>query len=48
MDGSTSRQALTDGYAMAFRTSGFILLAGVVVLLVWMPRTQRTAARETA
>ncbi|QES41353.1 MFS transporter [Streptomyces venezuelae] len=37
MHGSTSPQALTDGYAMAFRTSAFILLAGVVVLLVWMP-----------
>ncbi|TGB08812.1 MFS transporter [Streptomyces sp. MZ04] len=36
--GSTSPQALTDGYATAFRTSGFILLAGVVVLLLWMPR----------
>ncbi|MEU1022731.1 MFS transporter [Streptomyces sp. NPDC005900] len=43
MDGSTSRQALTDGYAMAFRTSGFILLAGVVVLLLWMPGTKRAA-----
>ncbi|MFI1676547.1 MFS transporter [Streptomyces sp. NPDC020607] len=37
MHGSTSPQALTDGYAMAFRTSAFILLAGVAVLLVWMP-----------
>ncbi|MEU1018946.1 MFS transporter [Streptomyces sp. NPDC005898] len=43
MDGSTSRQALTDGYAMAFRTSGFILLAGVMVLLLWMPGTKRAA-----
>ncbi|MEV0317844.1 MFS transporter [Streptomyces sp. NPDC050658] len=46
MDGSTSRQALTDGYAMAFRTSGFILLAGVVVLLVWMPRQRSTSSAE--
>ncbi|MFD4632587.1 MFS transporter [Streptomyces sp. NPDC058284] len=38
--GASSPQALTDGYAMAFRTSGFILLAGVVVLLVWMPRSR--------
>lgn len=38
MGGSTTPEALTAGYAMAFRTSGFILLAGVVVLLVWMPR----------
>ncbi|WP_447037120.1 MFS transporter [Streptomyces sp. DSM 118878] len=40
MDGSVSPQALTDGYAMAFRTSGCILLAGVVVLLLWMPGTR--------
>ncbi|MFH8606051.1 MFS transporter [Streptomyces sp. NPDC018029] len=45
MNGSASRQALTDGYAMAFRTSGFILLAGVVVLLLWMPR-QRSSSQE--
>ncbi|MFE0102251.1 MFS transporter [Streptomyces sp. NPDC059009] len=37
MAGSTSPEALTAGYAMAFRTSGFILLVAVVVLLVWMP-----------
>ncbi|MEV0524938.1 MFS transporter [Streptomyces sp. NPDC050439] len=42
MGGSTSPEALTEGYAAAFRTSGFILLAGVVVLLVWMPREQRS------
>ncbi|MFK4064335.1 MFS transporter [Streptomyces sp. NPDC029674] len=45
MNGSASRQALTDGYAAAFRTSGFILLVGVVVLLVWMPR-QRASSQE--
>ncbi|RFU86217.1 MFS transporter [Streptomyces triticagri] len=43
--GSDSRQALTEGYAAAFRTSGFILLAGVVVMLLWMPAT-RAAARK--
>lgn len=44
MGGSTSPEALTEGYAAAFRTSGFILLAGVVVLLVWMPREKRGGA----
>ncbi|MEV6752391.1 MFS transporter [Streptomyces sp. NPDC051214] len=42
MGGSTSPEALTEGYAAAFRTSGFILLAGVVVLLVWMPREKKS------
>ncbi|WP_420719286.1 MFS transporter [Streptomyces sp. NRRL S-1521] len=46
MNGSTSKQALTDGYAMAFRTSGCILLAGVVVLLLWMPGTTREKPRQ--
>ncbi|CAM5235403.1 DHA2 family efflux MFS transporter permease subunit OS=Streptomyces alboniger OX=132473 GN=CP975_10340 PE=4 SV=1 [Streptomyces alboniger] len=43
MNGSASKQALTDGYAMAFRTSGCILLAGVVVLLLWMPGQRKAA-----
>ncbi|WP_369217972.1 MFS transporter [Streptomyces flavofungini] len=47
MNGSVSPEALTDGYAMAFRTSGCILLAGVVVLLLWMPG-QRKAAGAAA
>lgn len=41
---STSTQALTEGYAAAFRTSGFVLLAGVVVMLLWLPRTERRSA----
>lgn len=36
---STTAEALTAGYALAFRWGGFILLAGVVVLMLWMPRT---------
>ncbi|MFF1381016.1 MFS transporter [Streptomyces sp. NPDC058308] len=47
MNGSTSPQALTDGYAAAFRTSGFILLAAVVVLLLWMPRARGAAAAKS-
>ncbi|NBE52370.1 MFS transporter [Streptomyces boluensis] len=39
--GSTRPEALAEGYAAAFRTSGFILLAGVVVMLLWMPRAER-------
>ena len=46
--GSDSGQALTDGYAAAFRTSGFILVAGVVLMLLWMPgtRSDRATARR--
>ncbi|MDQ8701303.1 MFS transporter [Streptomyces sp. LHD-70] len=40
-----SPEALTEGYAAAFRTSAFFLLAGVVVMLLWMPRG--TAERRT-
>ncbi|MEU1078468.1 MULTISPECIES: MFS transporter [unclassified Streptomyces] len=32
-------EALTDGYALAFRTGGFVLLASTAVALVWLPRT---------
>ncbi|MDI3405928.1 MFS transporter [Streptomyces cavernicola] len=38
MDGSGSPESLTEGYAAAFRTSSILLLAGVVVMLLWMPR----------
>ncbi|ATL27389.1 putative transmembrane transport protein [Streptomyces formicae] len=46
MAGSTTPQALTEGYAAAFRTSGFILLAGVVVMLLWMPGERSSARRR--
>ncbi|MEV6420721.1 MFS transporter [Streptomyces sp. NPDC051662] len=36
--GGTSPQALTEGYALAFRTGGGVLLAGVVLMLLWLPR----------
>ncbi|MFE0253258.1 MFS transporter [Streptomyces sp. NPDC059010] len=31
-------QALTEGYALVFRTSAVVLLAGAVLMLVWLPR----------
>ncbi|MFI6640047.1 MFS transporter [Streptomyces sp. NPDC050504] len=37
-DGSTAPGALTEGYAEAFRTSGFVLLGGVLLMLVWLPK----------
>ncbi|MFC8346965.1 MFS transporter [Streptomyces sp. NPDC057280] len=39
--GAPGAAALTDGYAAAFRTSGLILLGGVVLVLLWMPRADR-------
>ncbi|WP_406329518.1 DHA2 family efflux MFS transporter permease subunit [Streptomyces sp. NBC_00203] len=36
--GSSSAEALTAGYALAFRTGGFVLLGGTVLMLVWLPR----------
>ncbi|MBD0747078.1 MFS transporter [Streptomyces sp. CBMA152] len=35
---SLTPDALTDGYALAFRTGGFVLMASMVVALVWLPR----------
>ncbi|WP_189191908.1 MFS transporter [Streptomyces albiflavescens] len=35
---SASGEALTAGYALAFRTSGILLLGGTVLMLVWLPR----------
>lgn len=35
--GGTGAEALTEGYALAFRCGGFVLLAGAVLMLVWMP-----------
>ncbi|MEV8033999.1 MFS transporter [Streptomyces sp. NPDC086182] len=36
--GSAAGDALTAGYALAFRVSGVLLLAGAVLMLVWLPR----------
>lgn len=36
--GGTSPEALTEGYALAFRTGGGVLLTGVLLMLLWLPR----------
>ncbi|MFH0522297.1 MFS transporter [Streptomyces sp. M41] len=36
--GSTSAGALTQGYALVFRTSTVVLVAGAVLMLLWLPR----------
>ncbi|MEU1043303.1 MFS transporter [Streptomyces sp. NPDC005907] len=36
--GDGSAQALTAGYALVFRTGAAVLLAGAVVMLLWLPR----------
>ena len=36
--GGGSPEALTEGYALVFRTGGGVLLGGVVLMLVWLPR----------
>lgn len=36
--GGTGPEALTAGYALAFRVSTGILLAGAVLMLLWLPR----------
>lgn len=38
-----SAEALTEGYAQAFRASGCLLLVGAVLMLAWLPR--KTPAR---
>ncbi|MHC0432195.1 MFS transporter [Streptomyces sp. O3] len=42
--GLDTADALTSGYAMAFRTSAGILLFGALLTLVWLPRPERRAA----
>ncbi|MFG2722043.1 MFS transporter [Streptomyces sp. NPDC048416] len=41
-----SADNLTAGYALAFRVGGFVLLAGVAIGLVWLPRTTGPARRS--
>ncbi|MFF4252281.1 DHA2 family efflux MFS transporter permease subunit [Streptomyces sp. NPDC001663] len=41
--GSDAAGALTEGYALAFRTGAVVLVVGVVLMGVWLPR--RTAGR---
>lgn len=33
-----SPEALTEGYALAFRVGTGVLLGGVVLMLAWLPR----------
>ncbi|MEV1081318.1 MFS transporter [Streptomyces sp. NPDC050211] len=35
--GSVDPQALTEGYALAFRVSAGVLVAGAVLMMVWLP-----------
>ncbi|MDN3297851.1 MFS transporter [Streptomyces ficellus] len=37
MGGGTGPEALTAGYALAFRTGAGVLLAGAVLMLLWLP-----------
>jgi MFS family permease len=39
--GSVTPQALTAGYALAFRVGAGVLVGGVVVMLVWLPGSGR-------
>jgi EmrB/QacA subfamily drug resistance transporter len=39
--GSGTAQALTDGYALAFRSGAGLLIGGVALMLVWLPRGTR-------
>ncbi|MGC3002622.1 DHA2 family efflux MFS transporter permease subunit [Streptomyces sp. G35A] len=37
-EGARTPQALTEGYALAFRTGAVVLAVGVVLMWVWLPR----------
>ncbi len=43
--GGSDPVALTEGYEAAFRTSGLILLGGVVLVLLWLPRGERRTVK---
>lgn len=43
---ATDPAALTAGYALAFRTAGCVLLAGLLLMLLWLPR-HRPARERT-
>lgn len=43
--GGVSPEALTEGYALVFRTGGGVLLVGVVLMMVWLPRVAPPAVR---
>ncbi|MFI1399244.1 MFS transporter [Streptomyces sp. NPDC020681] len=44
--GATDPESLTAGYALAFRTGTGVLLAGVVLMLLWLPRDGAKDAAE--
>lgn len=46
--GSGTPQALTEGYALAFRVGAVVLLGGVVLMLVWLPRQQQKISSKSA
>ncbi|MFF3497796.1 MFS transporter [Streptomyces sp. NPDC003247] len=41
-DGRATPEALTEGYALAFRTGTGVLLAAAALMLVWLPRRPAT------
>ncbi|MEV6616537.1 MFS transporter [Streptomyces sp. NPDC051051] len=43
--GRGTPEALTAGYALAFRTGAVVLLAGVALMLVWLPRRVERAGK---
>lgn len=43
--GGTSAEALTAGYALAFRTGALVLLGGAVLMLLWLPSASGGARR---
>lgn len=36
--GGTGPEELTAGFALAFRTSGAVLLGGLLLMALWLPR----------
>ncbi|MFE1750150.1 MFS transporter [Streptomyces anandii] len=42
--GRATPEALTDGYALAFRAAAVTLVAGALLMWAWLPRTARRAA----
>ncbi|MGW0701285.1 MFS transporter [Streptomyces sp. NPDC002867] len=45
--GATTAEALTSGYALAFRTGTGVLLGAALLMLLWLPRPERAAGSES-
>ncbi|MEV4947536.1 MFS transporter [Streptomyces sp. NPDC053755] len=45
--GGTTPEALTEGYASAFRTAAGVLVAAAVLMLLWLPRPERRKGEES-